>query len=279
MAAVLVSAARPPSQARCGSGSFSPKQPPVSCTVTNTPPRSSMLAATLRAAWKAARLTDPACSGSDTGASPLSRIAPHASRSGMSPAVAVIPCASSCATTAGASPLPPSTTPEPGRVASPGHQGGESHDGDRHLARTTVGLHIPPAVARWTPTVSAQPARNERESMGAANKTLPIRAWAENHKVHLCFTPTSASWANPIEAQFGPLRTFVMGGSNHPNHTVLARRLQDYLTWRTPTPAILTSWPRSAPNAPASAANASNAGDAPGHGPHDQPGARSWTPH
>jgi transposase len=66
----------------------------------------------------------------------------------------------------------------------------------------------------------------------SANKTPPIRAWAKKHKVRLCFTPTSASWANPIEAQFGPLRTFVMGGSDHPNHTVLARRLQDYLTWR-----------------------------------------------
>jgi transposase len=66
----------------------------------------------------------------------------------------------------------------------------------------------------------------------SANKTPPIRAWASKHKVRLCFTPTSASWANPIEAQFGPLRTFVMGGSDHPNHTVLARRLQDYLTWR-----------------------------------------------
>ncbi|MET7718786.1 hypothetical protein [Streptomyces sp. NPDC005407] len=53
-----------------------------------------------------------------------------------------------------------------------------------------------------------------------------------SHKVELCLTPTSASWANPIEAQFGPLRNFVMGGSNHPNHTVLASRLQDYLRWR-----------------------------------------------
>ena len=35
-----------------------------------------------------------------------------------------------------------------------------------------------------------------------------------------------------IEAQFGPVRTFVTGGSDHPNHTVLARRLQDYLRWR-----------------------------------------------
>ena len=66
----------------------------------------------------------------------------------------------------------------------------------------------------------------------SANKTPAIRAWAKKHKAELCFTPTSASWANPIEAQFGPLRTFVMGGSDYSNHTVLARRLQAYLTWR-----------------------------------------------
>src|SRR3954449_552170 len=66
----------------------------------------------------------------------------------------------------------------------------------------------------------------------SANKTPAIRAWAARHRVELCFTPTYASWANPIEAQFGPLRTFTMGASNHPNHTVLARRLQDYLRWR-----------------------------------------------
>jgi hypothetical protein len=35
-----------------------------------------------------------------------------------------------------------------------------------------------------------------------------------------------------IEAQFGPLRTFVMDDSSHPDHAVLARRLQDYLRWR-----------------------------------------------
>jgi transposase len=65
-----------------------------------------------------------------------------------------------------------------------------------------------------------------------ANKTPPIRTWAKKNKVELCLTPTSASWANPIEAQFGPLRNFVMGGSDHPNHTVLSRKLQDYLRWR-----------------------------------------------
>ena len=66
----------------------------------------------------------------------------------------------------------------------------------------------------------------------SANKTPTIRAWAGRANAGLCFTPTSASWANPIEAQFGPLRTFTMGGSDHPNHVVLAHRLQDYLRWR-----------------------------------------------
>jgi transposase len=66
----------------------------------------------------------------------------------------------------------------------------------------------------------------------SANKTLTIRRWASRNQVELCLTPTSASWANPIEAQFGPLRSFVLGGSDHPNHTVLARKLQGYLRWR-----------------------------------------------
>jgi transposase len=66
----------------------------------------------------------------------------------------------------------------------------------------------------------------------SANKTPAIRSWAGRANIELCFTPTSASWANPIEAQFGPLRTFVMGDSDHPNHAVLARRLQNYLRWR-----------------------------------------------
>jgi hypothetical protein len=66
----------------------------------------------------------------------------------------------------------------------------------------------------------------------SANKTPAIRAWAARNKVELCLTPTQASWANPIETQFGPVRAFVLAGSNYPNHTVLARRLQDYLRWR-----------------------------------------------
>jgi hypothetical protein len=71
-------------------------------------------------------------------------------------------------------------------------------------------------------------------SWTTCRRTRPRRsaAGARRENVELCLTPTSASWANPVEAQSGPLRTFVMGGSDHPDHTVLARRLQDYLRWR-----------------------------------------------
>jgi transposase len=66
----------------------------------------------------------------------------------------------------------------------------------------------------------------------SANKTPAVRAWAATHHVELCLTPTYSSWANPIEAQFGPLRMFTMANSTYPNHTVLARDLQAYLRWR-----------------------------------------------
>jgi hypothetical protein len=39
----------------------------------------------------------------------------------------------------------------------------------------------------------------------SAHKGIAIRQWAARNKVELCFTPTYASWANPIEAHFGPV--------------------------------------------------------------------------
>ena len=66
----------------------------------------------------------------------------------------------------------------------------------------------------------------------SAHKGVTIRRWAQHNRVELCFTPTYTSWANPIEAHFGPLREFVLNNSNHPNHVVLTRRLHAYLRWR-----------------------------------------------
>ncbi|MBB6476884.1 IS630 family transposase [Sphaerisporangium rubeum] len=66
----------------------------------------------------------------------------------------------------------------------------------------------------------------------SAHKNWRIRTWAKKNKVELCFTPTYASWANPIEAHFGPLRQFTIAGSHHPSHTVQTRALHAYLRWR-----------------------------------------------
>ncbi|WKV75971.1 IS630 family transposase [Streptomyces sp. PCS3-D2] len=66
----------------------------------------------------------------------------------------------------------------------------------------------------------------------SAHKGAKIRQWARRNNVELCFTPTNASWANPIEAHFGPLRQFTLANSHHPNHTVQTRALHGYLPWR-----------------------------------------------
>ncbi|MFH9969855.1 IS630 family transposase [Streptomyces mirabilis] len=66
----------------------------------------------------------------------------------------------------------------------------------------------------------------------SAHKGAGIRRWATKNKVELCFTPTYASWANPIEAHFGPLRQFTIANSHHPNHPVQTRALHAYLRWR-----------------------------------------------
>ena len=66
----------------------------------------------------------------------------------------------------------------------------------------------------------------------SAHLNWRIRRWADRNKVELCFTPTYASWANPIEAHFGPLRQFTLANSHHPSHTVQTRALHAYLRWR-----------------------------------------------
>ena len=78
----------------------------------------------------------------------------------------------------------------------------------------------------------------------SAHKNWRNRAWAKKNKVELCFTATYASWANPIEAHFGPLRQFTIANSDHPNHTVQTRALHAYLRGRNANarhPDVLTA--------------------------------------
>ncbi|GHF18769.1 hypothetical protein GCM10014715_87030 [Streptomyces spiralis] len=65
----------------------------------------------------------------------------------------------------------------------------------------------------------------------SAHKGAKIRRWAKKNNVELCFTPTNASCANPIEAHFGPLRQFTLANS-HSKHTVQTRELHRYLRRR-----------------------------------------------
>jgi transposase len=66
----------------------------------------------------------------------------------------------------------------------------------------------------------------------SAHKGPAIRAWAARQHVELCFTPTYASWANPIEAHFGPLRCFVLANSCYTTQVALTRGLHAHLRWR-----------------------------------------------
>ena len=66
----------------------------------------------------------------------------------------------------------------------------------------------------------------------SVHKTPKVRARCEANNVELCFTPTSTSWANPIESHLGGLREFVMSNSNYPSHRALSRALHAYCQWR-----------------------------------------------
>lgn len=66
----------------------------------------------------------------------------------------------------------------------------------------------------------------------SAHKGDKIRRWAKKNRAEVCFTPAYASWANPIEAHFGPLRQFTIANSNHCNHSVQTRAPHAYLRWR-----------------------------------------------
>jgi hypothetical protein len=95
----------------------------------------------------------------------------------------------------------------------------------------------------------------------------------------VCLTPTNASWADPIEAQFGPLRTFTMTKSNHSNDPALARDMQAYLRWRNANnrhPHVLAAQRRERARI---RSERHQRGDTHATEQHDQPGKRSWSPH
>ncbi|GLW04169.1 hypothetical protein Slala05_77990 [Streptomyces lavendulae subsp. lavendulae] len=96
----------------------------------------------------------------------------------------------------------------------------------------------------------------------SAHLNCKIRRWAARKKAEPCFTPTYASWANPIEAHFGPLRQFT-----RPTHTTRTTPPRPgpctpTCAGATSTPDTPTSSPHNDANAPASEARKASDGAA-----------------
>ena len=64
-----------------------------------------------------------------------------------------------------------------------------------------------------------------------------VKQWARRHRVRFTFTPTNASWLNPIEAHFGGISEFVIKGSDFNDRPELRREIQKYLLWRNANPS------------------------------------------
>jgi transposase len=62
--------------------------------------------------------------------------------------------------------------------------------------------------------------------------TPAVRQWCAQNNIHLIRTPTNASWLNPIECQFTPVKEFVIRNTNYNNHKELSQALTKYANYR-----------------------------------------------
>ncbi len=62
--------------------------------------------------------------------------------------------------------------------------------------------------------------------------TPAVRSWCERNNIHMIWTPTNASWLNPIECQFTPVKEFVIRNSDYASHDELANALRQYANYR-----------------------------------------------
>jgi transposase len=59
-----------------------------------------------------------------------------------------------------------------------------------------------------------------------------VLAYCRRNNIHLIWTPTNASWLNPIECQFTHVKEFVIRGSNYQSHHELKSALDRYVRYR-----------------------------------------------
>ncbi len=81
-----------------------------------------------------------------------------------------------------------------------------------------------------------RPRKRSRETLEVLKKMRrrypAVRQWCQRNNVHLIWTPTNASWLNPIECQFTPVKEFVIRNSDYASHDELANALRRYANYR-----------------------------------------------
>jgi transposase len=66
----------------------------------------------------------------------------------------------------------------------------------------------------------------------SAHMVTRVLEYARKHRIRLVFTPTNASWLNPIESHFASLRRFAISNSNPKSHEEIARNIRRFIAWR-----------------------------------------------
>jgi hypothetical protein len=59
-----------------------------------------------------------------------------------------------------------------------------------------------------------------------------VLRYALENNISFAFTPFNASWLNPIEPHFGPLRKFAISNCNPKDHGEIATSVRRYVAWR-----------------------------------------------
>ena len=58
-----------------------------------------------------------------------------------------------------------------------------------------------------------------------------VLRFCRRNNIHMIWTPTNASWLNPIECQFTHVKEFVIRGTNYKNHNELRIALNKYVKY------------------------------------------------
>ena len=63
------------------------------------------------------------------------------------------------------------------------------------------------------------------------HRKLKVLRFCRHNNIHTIWTPTNASWLNPIECQFTHVKEFVIRGTNYQNHNELKIALNKYVRY------------------------------------------------